>query len=214
MKNTFMSNSQDNPQDNSQTNSNNNLQNNNLTINRCAWCSNDPLYINYHDHEWGVPLFDEQKLFELLVLESFQAGLSWLTVLKKREAFRVAFANFNALKIAKFSDEYLEQLLLNPAIIRNRHKVCAVRANAQAWLKLDNPVTFLWDIVDGTPIVNHFKNINEVPAQTALAQTLSNKLKQAGFVRFGGVTCYAFMQAVGMVMDHTVDCFRYKELCQ
>jgi len=186
----------------------------NTKLNRCNWCTKDKLYIDYHDKEWGTPLFDAQKLFELLVLESFQAGLSWFTVLQKREGFRQAFANFDPQQIAKFTDEQLEEILLNPAIIRNRHKVFATRTNAKSWLKLDNPVNFLWEVVDGTPIINNFADITQVPTQTKQSQILSKKLKQSGFVRFGPTTCYAFMQAVGMVMDHFNDCFLYQKLCE
>jgi len=181
-------------------------------LNRCAWCSSDPAYIKYHDEQWGVPLFDAHKLFELLMLESFQAGLSWLTVLKKRDSFAAEFADFDAAKIATFSDARLERALQNPAIIRNRSKVFALRNNARAWLELEDPGQFLWDVVNGLPISNHFAHIKDVPTKTLQSENLSKKLKQAGFVRFGATTCYAFMQASGMVMDHTTDCFRYLDL--
>jgi len=179
---------------------------------RCFWCTSDSAYIDYHDKEWGVPLFDADKLFEMLILESFQAGLSWLTVLKKRAGFRCEFAGFNPQELAGFSDQRLEQALLNSNIIRNRSKVFSVRTNAKAWLNLSNPVDFLWDEVGKSPVINHFQNMQDVPTQTAESINLSNKLKKAGFVRIGPTTCYALMQAVGMVMDHFTDCFRYSDL--
>jgi len=187
---------------------------NNLTKNRCSWCLDHPINTDYHDNEWGVPSYDAAHLFEMLVLESFQAGLSWLTVLKKRQGFLDAFADLNPTEIAKFSDDKLEQILMNPAIIRNRHKVFATRINAKAWLKLNDPVSFLWDTINGKPIINHFKEISDVPSQTEQSISLSKKLKQAGFVRFGPTTCYAFMQSTGMVMDHLTSCFRHHDLCK
>lgn len=179
---------------------------------RCFWCNEDPLYIAYHDHEWGVPLRDAQKLFELLLLEGFQAGLSWITVLKKRARYREVMFGFDVQQLADMSDEYIEQLMQEPGIIRNRLKLNAARRNARAWLQLADPVTLLWSFVGGVPKVNHFKDRSEVPAITAEAEAMSKALKKAGFTFVGPTICYAYMQASGMVMDHTTDCDRYRAL--
>lgn len=176
---------------------------------RCFWCTNDPLYIAYHDHEWGVPTYDAQALFELLLLEGFQAGLSWLTVLKKREHYRRVLYNFDPVKLAALSDQDLQNLLQDPGIIRNRLKINAIRQNARAWLTLEAPVAFLWGFVGGTPQINHFADKTEIPPFTLEATHMSKALKQRGFTFVGPTICYAFMQASGMVMDHTQDCFRY-----
>lgn len=180
---------------------------------RCFWCSSDPLYQHYHDHEWGVPQYQAAALFELLLLEGFQAGLSWLTVLKKREHYRQVLWGFDPERLAQMTDDEVEQLLRDPGIIRNRLKVRAARQNAQAWLQLDDPATWLWSFVAGAPQINHF-SASEVPAQTAAAQAMSKALKKAGFTFVGPTICYAFMQAAGMMMDHTTDCFRYAALAQ
>ena len=176
---------------------------------RCFWCNDEPLYIAYHDDEWGVPLRDPQRLFELLLLEGFQAGLSWITVLKKRERYRQVLFGFDAQRLAVLSDEEIEALMQDPGIIRNRLKLKAARQNAQAWLRLDDPVALLWSFVGGVPQINHFKDRSEVPAITPAAEAMSKALKKVGFTFVGPTICYAYMQAAGMVMDHTTDCDRY-----
>ena len=176
---------------------------------RCYWCNEDPLYIAYHDHEWGVPLRDAQKLFELLLLEGFQAGLSWITILKRRARYREVLFGFDAPRLARLTDAEIEELMLDATIIRNRLKLNAVRTNARAWLALEDPVGLLWSFVGGEPKINHFKDRSEVPAITSQAQAMSKALKKAGFTFVGPTICYAYMQATGMVMDHTTDCDRY-----
>ncbi|QKE65138.1 DNA-3-methyladenine glycosylase I [Aquipseudomonas campi] len=179
---------------------------------RCFWCNDDPLYIAYHDQEWGVPLRDPQRLFELLLLEGFQAGLSWITVLKKRARYREVLWGFEVQRLAQMSDEEIEHLMQDPGIIRNRLKLKAARQNAQAWLKLEDPVELLWSFVGGVPKINHFSGRGEVPAVTAQAEAMSKALKKLGFTFVGPTICYAYMQAAGMVMDHTTDCDRYHTL--
>lgn len=179
---------------------------------RCFWCTAEPLYIAYHDEEWGVPLHDPQQLFELLLLEGFQAGLSWITVLKKRERYRQVLHGFDPAQLARLDDERIEELMNDPGIIRNRLKLRAARTNARAWLALDDPAGWLWSFVDGRPQINHFEDRSQVPAITAEAQAMSRALKKAGFTFVGPTICYAFMQASGMVMDHTRDCDRYAQL--
>ncbi|CAN5840279.1 DNA-3-methyladenine glycosylase I [soil metagenome] len=183
---------------------------------RCAWVTHDPLYIAYHDAEWGVPLRDDAKLFELLVLETFQAGLSWLTVLKKRENFRAAFDRFDAEKIARYDEAKLESRMADSGIIRNRLKVQATVANARAFLdaqaSFGSFADYVWDFVGGEPQVNAWASAAEVPATTPLATVFSTDLKQRGFRFVGPTVAYAFMQASGMVMDHTKSCFRHAEL--
>lgn len=179
---------------------------------RCHWCTSDAEYIAYHDKEWGVPSYNERHLFEMLLLEGFQAGLSWITVLKKRERYRQVLFNFNPHKIAVMSDDYIEQLLQDKGIIRNRLKVNAARKNAIAWLKLEDPVQFIWSFVGGKQKINHFKRMEEIPVTTSESDAMSKALKKAGFTFVGSTICYAYMQAVGMVMDHTTDCFGYKKI--
>lgn len=181
---------------------------------RCFWCNHEPLYIAYHDDEWGVPLRDPQRLFELLLLEGFQAGLAWITVLKKRERYRQVLFGFDAQRLAVLSDDEIEALMQDPGIIRNRLKLKAARQNAQAWLRLDDPVGLLWSFVGGVPKINHIAGRNEVPAITAEAEAMSKALKKAGFTFVGPTICYAYMQAAGMVMDHTTDCDRYRLLAK
>lgn len=181
----------------------------NQLVKRCDWCGDDPLYVAYHDTEWGVPVFDDQKLFEFIILEGMQAGLSWITILKKREAMREAFLNFDANKMARFTDKKRESLLLNKNIIRNRLKINALTTNAKAYLEIKNSQSFsafIWDFVDGEPIVNHWKELKSVPVSTKISDALSKALKDKGFKFVGTTICYAFMQAVGMVNDHLVDC--------
>ncbi|MDO9624933.1 MAG: DNA-3-methyladenine glycosylase I [Pseudomonas sp.] len=179
---------------------------------RCFWCTDDPLYQAYHDQEWGVPQYDPQALFELLLLEGFQAGLSWITVLKKRERYREVLFGFDPQRLAVMSDEYLESLMQDAGIIRNRLKLKAARQNAQAWLRLEDPRALLWSFVGGAPTINHFSERSQVPAITPEAEAMSRALKKAGFTFVGPTICYAYMQATGMVMDHTTDCDRYAVL--
>ena len=182
-----------------------------MTIARCAWVSEDPLYLAYHDEEWGVPNGDSRALFEKIILEGFQAGLSWITILRKREHFRRVFDNFDAAKIAAYGPEKKAALLADPGIIRNRLKVDAAIANAQAYLALaetQSLASFLWDFVDGKPIQNRIGALSEVPPETPLSRAISKALKGHGFRFVGPTTIYAMMQSVGMVNDHQVSCHR------
>lgn len=179
---------------------------------RCFWCKNDSIYIAYHDREWGQPCYDQQKLFEMLLLEGFQAGLSWVTVLKKRERYRQVLFNFNPQKLASMSDMYIEQLMCDEGIIRNRLKLQAARKNANAWLRLESPVDFIWSFVGGVPSINNFEDKTEIPVMTKASEKMSKSLKKLGFTFVGPTICYAYMQAVGMVMDHTTNCFMHKQL--
>ena len=183
---------------------------------RCAWCTSDPIYIRYHDEEWGVPLHDDRRLFEMLILEGAQAGLSWLTILKRREGYRAAFAGFDARKIARFSPKKQAALMQDPGIIRNRLKISATVDNARAFLAVRKEHgtfdRYIWSFVDGKPKKNNRKSHGEIPAQTSEAEAMSRDLKKRGFRFVGPTICYAFMQAVGMVNDHTTDCFRYAQL--
>lgn len=183
---------------------------------RCFWVSNDPLYIEYHDTEWGVPVFDDATLFEFLILEGFQAGLSWITILKKRENFRKALDNFDYIKIACYTDEKLEELRQNEGIIRNKLKIKATVTNAEAFIKVREEFgsfsKYIWDFVSGKPIKNTFKKHKDIPATTELSDKISKDLKKRGFKFVGSTIIYAFMQAVGIVNDHTTDCFRYNEV--
>ncbi len=179
---------------------------------RCFWCNDDPLYIAYHDQEWGVPLRDPQQLFELLVLEGFQAGLAWITVLKKRQRYREVLFGFDPQRLAQLSDAEIELLMQDAGIIRNRLKLKAARQNAQAWLAQADPVALLWSFVGGMQQINHFKDRSQVPAITPQAEAMSKALKKAGFTFVGPTICYALMQSSGMVMDHTTDCHRYAVL--
>ena len=183
---------------------------------RCFWVSDDPLYIEYHDNEWGVPVYDDDKLFEFLILETFQAGLSWITVLKKRENFRKALDDFNYQKIAKYDEEKYEELLQNEGIIRNKLKIKATITNAQLFIKVQEEFgsfsKYIWDFTNGKPITNKFEKKEEVPATTELSDAISKDLKKRGFKFVGSTVIYAHMQATGMVNDHTTDCFRYHEV--
>lgn len=183
---------------------------------RCQWAGSDPLYIQYHDMEWGVPVSNDRKLFEFLILEGMQAGLSWLTILKKRNHFREAFDNFDPEKIVRYDKFRIEDLLQDKGIIRNRRKIEATVENAGAFLKTQKAhgtfSQFIWQFVGNTPIRNAWKHIGEIPAQNAESIAMSRELKKCGFRFVGPTICYAFMQAVGMVNDHTIDCFRYHEL--
>ncbi|MBA3005742.1 MAG: DNA-3-methyladenine glycosylase I [Proteobacteria bacterium] len=180
---------------------------------RCAWVTDDPLYIKYHDMEWGVPLHEDTKLFEMLILEGAQAGLSWLTILKRRETYRIAYDGFDPAKIAKWNSTKIDQLLKDPGIIRNRLKVESAIINARAYLKVRDEFNsfdeFIWSFVEGRPIQNSWQEIGQIPATTAESERMSKELKRRGFKFVGSTICYAFMQAVGMVNDHVTDCFRY-----
>lgn len=184
-------------------------------LKRCTWCGDDPLYIKYHDEEWGIPAHDDQKLFEMLILEGAQAGLSWITVLKKRENYRKAFNNFDAVKISKYSEKKVEKLLENAGIIRNRLKINSTIGNAKAFLNVQKEFgsfdKYIWQFVDHKPIINKFKSMKDLPSKTEISDIMSNDLKKRGFKFVGSTICYAFMQATGMVNDHTTDCFRYNE---
>jgi DNA-3-methyladenine glycosylase I len=184
---------------------------------RCSW-ARDPLLIEYHDTEWGVPSHKDNRLFEMIVLESMQSGLSWITILRKRQAFRAAFFGFDPRKIAKFGAKDIDKLLANPEIIRNRAKVEAAVTNAQATLKVQKIFgsldSFLWNLVDGKPVINHWKNASQIPAKTPISERLAKEFKAQGFKFIGPTVAYAFMQAIGMVNDHETGCDRHKELAR
>jgi DNA-3-methyladenine glycosylase I len=182
-------------------------------VKRCWWApEGDPAYLAYHDEEWGVPSHDERHLFEMLTLEGAQAGLSWATILHKREGYHRAFANFDAEKVARFTQRDIERLLADPSIVRNRLKVESTVNNAQRVLELESLDDYLWGFVDGNPIVNGWRQLSEIPAETAESRAMSKDLKKRGFRFVGPTVCYAFMQATGLVNDHVVDCFRFAEL--
>lgn len=178
---------------------------------RCFWCTADLEYIAYHDNEWGIPNYDAQYLFEFLILEGFQAGLSWLTVLKKRERYREVLFNFNPDLLANMKDAYIEQLMLDKGIIRNRLKLNAARKNAQAWLKLTDPVDFLWSFVGHRPQLVDIDQESDYPTTSPESDAMSKALKKAGFSFVGSTICYAYMQAVGMISAHTSVCFAYHQ---
>ena len=184
--------------------------------NRCWWCGDDELYRQYHDDEWGVPVHDERLLFEFLCLEGAQAGLSWITILRKRENYRRVFDNFNADKIARYGETKIADLLEDAGIVRNRLKVNGFVKNARAYLELREQGStldqYLWDFVDAKPLQNNWKKSAQVPANTGVSDAMSKDLKKRGFTFVGSTICYAFMQAAGLVNDHTVDCFRHREL--
>lgn len=185
-----------------------------MALERCPWCGEDPLYQHYHDTEWGVPLHDDRALFEFLTLEGAQAGLSWITILRKRDNYRAAFDNFDATKIARYTARKVDKLLQDPGIVRNRLKVESTVSNARAFLETQAAFgsfdRYLWDFVDGQPIVNRFTSLKQVPASTPLAEKLSKDLKKRGFRFVGPTIVYAHMQATGMVNDHLVGCHRHK----
>lgn len=182
---------------------------------RCDWAGNDALYQQYHDEEWGKPSYDDRHLFEMLILEGAQAGLNWITILRKREGYRRAFDNFDAKKMARYTPAKIEKLLLNPDIVRNRLKVNAAVTNAQCYLDvLQEHASFadyIWQFVDGKPIINKWKTMKQVPAMTEQSDAMSKALKKRGFKFVGSTICYAYMQAVGMVNDHVANCFCYKK---
>ena len=181
---------------------------------RCAWCEKDDLYRNYHDNEWGKPVYDDATIFEFLILETFQAGLSWYTILAKRENFRQAFDQFDYQKIANYSEEKIASLIENPGIIRNKLKIRAAVSNAQAFMNIQEEFgsfsKYIWGFIDGKPIDNKFKSLSEVPATTPISDALSKDLKKRGFKFVGSTVMYAHMQATGMVNDHVIDCFTRK----
>ena len=184
--------------------------------NRCEWCGSDPLYIAYHDDEWGTPVHDDLLLFEFLILEGAQAGLSWSTILKKRENYRKAFHFFDWEKIANYTESDVTRLLSDPGIVRNRRKIESAIRNAQGVIKIKEEFgsldSYLWRYVKGIPIQNKWKSMKELPAKTGISEMMSKDLKKRGFNFVGPTICYAFMQAVGMVNDHTTDCYRHREL--
>lgn len=181
-------------------------------LTRCAWCGTDPLYQKYHDEEWGVPVYEDQKLFEFLILETFQAGLSWITILRKRENFRLAFDDFDYKKIALYPEDKIQELLLDSGIIRNQLKIRAAVSNAVAFMKIQEEFgsfsAYIWHFTEGKPIVNHPKTLKEVPATTPLSDAISKDLKKRGFKFVGSTVVYAHMQATGMVNDHVEDCWK------
>lgn len=183
--------------------------------NRCSWSTKDQLYKDYHDNEWGVPLHDDTRLFEMINLEGAQAGLSWYTVLTKRENYRKAFDNWDAKKIAKYTDKKIELLMADAGIIRNRLKINGTVLNAKAFLEVQKEFgsfdKYIWSFVGGKPIVNHFRSLSEVPAKTAISDAMSKDLLKRGFKFVGSTICYAFMQATGMVDDHVADCWKRKK---
>lgn len=185
-------------------------------INKCKWSASDPLYIKYHDKEWGVPVHNDRKLFEMIILDGAQAGLSWLTILKKRENYRKAFDNFDVKKVASYDKRKVAQLLNNAGIIRNKLKIESTITNAKAFLKVKEEFgtfdKYIWQFVGGKTKINSWKELNEIPAFTEESDAMSKDLKKREFKFVGSTICYAFMQAAGLVNDHTIDCFRYKEL--
>ncbi|MFN8769730.1 MAG: DNA-3-methyladenine glycosylase I [Neisseriaceae bacterium] len=180
---------------------------------RCEWVSTDPLYIDYHDNEWGIPKYNDRDLFELLILEGAQAGLSWITILRKRENYRLCFDNFNVEKILHYDEIKINSLLQNPGIIRNRLKIMSVIENAKAYVSVlqryNSFSEYIWQFVEGKPIINNWTTIKQIPSSTELSDKMSKILKKDGFKFVGSTICYAFMQATGMVNDHTRDCFCY-----
>jgi len=185
-------------------------------INRCGWSITDPLMIEYHDNEWGVPVHDDRKHFEFIVLDGAQAGLSWQTVLRKRDAYREAFDNFDFGKVARYNEKKIAELLKNPGIIRNRLKVNSAVQNAKAFLDVRKEFgtfdKYIWQFVGGSPMHNTWRSMKEIPARTSESDAMSKDMKKRGFNFVGSTICYAYMQAAGMVNDHTTECFRHKEL--
>ncbi|MFV0248189.1 MAG: DNA-3-methyladenine glycosylase I [Tenacibaculum sp.] len=183
---------------------------------RCFWVGNDPLYIKYHDTEWGVPVYDDARLFEFLILETFQAGLSWIIVLKKRENFKKAFDNFDYKKIAQYTDKKIEELIQNKGIIRNKLKIKATVSNAKSFVKIREEFgtfsKYIWGFVGGKPLKNNFKTKRDIPNTSAVSDIISKDLKKRGFKFVGSVVIYAHMQATGMVNDHITDCYRYNQV--
>lgn len=187
-----------------------------MNHNRCEWCGTDPLYVAYHDQEWGVPIYDDQVLFAKLILDGAQAGLSWITILRKRANYWAAFDQFDPEKIARYDETKIAELLQNPGIVRNKLKVNAAVKNARGFLAIQKKEgsfsDFLWQFVNGSPLQNEWQTVKDIPTETAESRAMSKALKKYGFSFVGPTICYAFMQAVGMVNDHVVDCFRYEEV--
>ncbi|MBB3047782.1 DNA-3-methyladenine glycosylase I [Litorivivens lipolytica] len=187
-------------------------------LERCPWCGTDELYCSYHDHEWGAPLSDDQRLFEFLALESAQAGLSWITILRKRDNYRKAFKRFDPIAVSRFGEKQVEKLLTDKGIVRNRAKIEACINNAHRFLELQSShgsfARYLWDFVDGKPLQNRHKTMKTIPATTPLSDTLSKDLKKRGFKFLGSTTVYAFMQATGMVNDHLLSCYRHEDCAE
>jgi DNA-3-methyladenine glycosylase I len=185
---------------------------------RCEWCGTDPLYVAYHDDEWGVPSHDDRHLFEMLILEGAQAGLSWATILKKRTAYREAFDDFDPAKIARYTPTRIDALLKNPGIVRNRLKIESAVGNARAFLRVADEFgsfdSYIWRFVDGRPVQNRWRRLGDIPPKTAVSDAMSKDLKKRGFRFVGSTICYAFIQAVGMVNDHVVGCYRYREIAR
>jgi DNA-3-methyladenine glycosylase I len=179
---------------------------------RCGWEDSDPSYVEYHDTEWGVPERDPRRLFEFLILEGAQAGLSWSTILRKRDGYRQAFAEFDPALVARFDDEDVARCMADPGIVRNRAKIAATVGNARAWLELDDPAGFLWGFVDGSPVQNSWTSLSELPAATPASEAMSKALKKRGFRFVGPTICYALMEACGLVNDHLTGCFRHAEV--
>jgi DNA-3-methyladenine glycosylase I len=177
---------------------------------RCGWCGRDPLYVAYHDEEWGVPEYDSRALFEKLLLDGFQAGLSWITILRKRDNFRKAFDGFDPMVMARYNKRKLDQLMRDEGIVRNRSKIEASVSNAQAYLAIPDFSAYLWDFLDGKPLNNSFRSLKTVPARTPLTEKISKDLKKRGFRFCGPTIVYAFMQACGLINDHLVDCHRHE----
>ncbi|OQX62793.1 MAG: DNA-3-methyladenine glycosylase [Desulfococcus sp. 4484_241] len=186
--------------------------------NRCEWAGNDPDYIAYHDNEWGVPLHDDTRLFELLVLEGAQAGLSWITILKKRSAYRLAFDGFAPEKVARYDDPKINMLMANSGIVRNRRKIVSAVQNARALLDVRREFgsfdAYVWSFVDGKQITNRWKSVRDIPAKTKISVAMSKDMKKRGFTFTGPVICYSFMQAAGLVNDHVTGCFRHREISE
>lgn len=189
---------------------------NNMKKSRCSWCGEDPLYRAYHDKEWGVPVFSDDQLFEFLVLETFQAGLSWITILRKRENFRAAFDGFDYQVISKYDKKKYEELLMDSGIVRNKLKIKATIGNAKAFIEVQKEYgtfsKYLWEFTNGEPICNQWQNLKQVPATTSTSDLISKDLKKKGFKFVGSTVVYAYMQAIGMVNDHVQECFRYQEV--
>jgi DNA-3-methyladenine glycosylase I len=181
---------------------------------RCSWATSDPLYVAYHDTEWGVPLHDPRQLFELLCLEGAQAGLSWITILRKRDGYRAAFDGFDPTRVAAYTDADRARLMADAGIVRNRAKIAAFIGNAQAWLALEDPAGLLWSFVGGTPLVNRWHSMADIPAETDASRAMSRELRRLGMRFVGPTICYAFMQSAGLVNDHVVDCFRHAEVAR
>ena len=185
------------------------------TKTRCAWATSDPLYIEYHDNEWGIPVHDDRELFEMLILEGAQAGLSWITILKKRDNYRKAFDNFQAVKIVRYDDKKVKKLLMDAGIVRNRLKIGATINNAKYFLQAQKEFgsfdAYIWKFVGGKPIQHSFESLKHIPPTSSESDAMSKDLKKRGFKFVGSTICYAFMQAVGLVNDHTTDCFRFRK---